>query len=79
MVATILLAEYYGRRYLGSIYGLNRAVRAGGFALGPLISGVVFDLSGTYTGAFISFIFLAIGGAVLVAVARRPLMADNLQ
>ena len=79
MVATILLADYYGRRYLGSIYGLNRAVRAWGFALGPLISGVVFDITGTYDGAFISFIFLAIGGAVLVAAARPPLKAHNLQ
>ena len=72
-VGAILLANYFGRRYLGSIYGLNRAIQVGGFALGPLISGLAFDITGTYSSAFVSFLVLTIIGALLVAIARQPM------
>ena len=38
-VGAILLAEYFGRRNLGAIYGTNRAVLVSGFAIGPIIAG----------------------------------------
>ena len=48
---TVVLADYYGRQHLGSIYGVMRSVQVSGFALGPLVSGVTFDLVHSYHGA----------------------------
>jgi MFS family permease len=71
-LAPILWASYYGRRSLGSIYGLSRAAQVCGFALGPLVSGIVYDTTGSYRSAFIYFAFLAVGAAVIVLASRRP-------
>jgi OFA family oxalate/formate antiporter-like MFS transporter len=71
-LAPLLWASYYGRWTLGSIYGLSRAAQVTGFALGPLISGLVYDATGSYQRAFIYFAFLAAGSSLLVLTARRP-------
>jgi predicted MFS family arabinose efflux permease len=71
-LAPILWAHYYGRASLGSIYGLSRAAQVSGFALGPLVSGIVYDATGSYRSAFIYFAFLAVVAAVIVLASRRP-------
>jgi MFS family permease len=71
-LAPILWANYYGRASLGSIYGLSRAAQVSGFALGPLVSGIVYDATGSYRSAFIYFAFLAVVAAVIVLAFRRP-------
>jgi OFA family oxalate/formate antiporter-like MFS transporter len=71
-LAPILWASYYGRWTLGSIYGLSRAAQVTGFALGPLISGLVYDATGSYQEAFIYFAFLAAGASLLLMTVRRP-------
>lgn len=72
-MTSVLLADYYGRLHLGSIFGLSRSVQVAGFALGPLVSGTVFDLTQSYDGAFLSFLTLSLVGTVLVGLARPPL------
>ncbi|MBI3326237.1 MAG: MFS transporter [Nitrospinae bacterium] len=72
-LTTVLLANYYGRRQLGSIYGLTRSVQVAGFALGPLISGAAFDTSQSYRTAFVSFFALSILATGLIWLARQPL------
>ena len=71
-VTAVLLAQYYGSRHLGAIYGVNRAVQVLGFALGPIVAGLVYDASGSYRDAFASFLFITAASALLVAIARRP-------
>ena len=71
-LGTLILADYYGRRRIGTIFGLSRAVQVTGFAIGPLIAALAFDLTLSYSGAFTSFIVLVLVGAVLIAVARPP-------
>jgi MFS family permease len=68
----VLLAEYYGRLHLGAIYGLHRALTVVGFALGPLISGITFDMTRSYRGAFVAFLCLSLVGTVLIGLARPP-------
>ena len=68
----VLLAEYYGRLHLGAIYGLLRALQVAGFALGPLVSGVPFDMTQSYRGAFIAFLGLSLVGTGLIGLARPP-------
>ena len=71
-LTTVLLAEYYGRQHFGAIYGLLRAVQVVGFALGPLVSGLVFDVTRSYDGAFQAFLGLSLVGTVLVILAKAP-------
>jgi len=72
VLPTVLLANYYGRQHLGSIYGLLRAVQVAGFALGPLVSGITFDVTRNYHTAFAAFLALSVLGTVLVPLARQP-------
>jgi MFS family permease len=48
-------ADYYGRRHLGAIRGLTLPVQVGGQALGPVLSGFIFDATGSYRAAFFLF------------------------
>jgi MFS family permease len=72
LLTAILLADYYGRQHLGAIYGLLRAVQVTGFALGPLITGVTFDITQSYHGAFVTFLGLSFVGTALIGLARPP-------
>ena len=69
---TVLVAFFYGRAWLGSISGVVNVVRGLGLALGPMVAGAFFDLTGRYEPAFVTFIGLSIAGAALMAAARRP-------
>jgi OFA family oxalate/formate antiporter-like MFS transporter len=77
-VTAVLLADYYGRQSLGSIYGLLRAVQVAGFALGPLLSGAAYDLTQQYSGAFAVFLMLSIVGTVLIVFATPPLYVRQI-
>ena len=76
IVGAIILADYFGRRHLGSIYGLSRGVRVAGFALGPLVSGAVYDVDQSYGVAFLAFIFVTVLAALLAAAASRPFVRE---
>lgn len=71
-LAPLLWAGYYGRSSLGSIYGLSRAAQVLGFAVGPLVSGIVYDATGSYQQAFVYFAVLAAVSSVLIMAARAP-------
>ncbi len=71
-LAPLLWASFYGRSSLGSIYGISRASQVFGFAAGALISGVVYDTTGSYRDAFAFFGFIAMVSSLLVLVTRPP-------
>ena len=73
VLAPILMASYYGRSSMGSIFGITRAGQVIGFALGALISGVVYDSTGSYQDAFILFVIIAVASSLFILLARRPL------
>ena len=70
-LAPLMWASYYGRRSLGGIFGMSRAAQVFGFAVGPLVSAVVFDGTGSYRGAFIALAAVSILASLLLAMARR--------
>ena len=72
VLAPILLASYYGRWVLGSIYGIVRSAQVIGFAIGTLLSGLVYDATGSYQHAFESFLIIAIASSTLMVLAQRP-------
>ena len=69
---TVLVASFYGRSWLGSISGVVNVVSGLGLALGPMVAGAFFDLTGRYEPAFVTFTGISIAGAALMAAARRP-------
>jgi predicted MFS family arabinose efflux permease len=54
------------------MYGRPWAAQVVGFALGALISGVVYDSTGSYRDAFTLFLVIAVAGSLLVIIAKRP-------
>jgi MFS family permease len=72
VLAPTLLASYYGRWSLGSLHGVSRAFQVTGFALGPLLAGLVYDATGSYRSAFVYFALVAVASALLMFLSRRP-------
>ena len=74
LLTPLLWAHVYGRNSLGSIFGISRAAQVAGFAVGPLISGIVYDNTDSYQPAFWYFASLAVLSTCLILMARptRP-------
>jgi MFS family permease len=65
-------ADYYGRRHLGAIRGLTLPVQVGGQALGPVLSGFIFDATGSYRPAFFLFAAVTILVSLTVLAGTPP-------
>ena len=65
-------ADYYGRVNLGAIRGLTLPAQIGGQAIGPVVSGFMFDASGGYLAPFIIFGSAVALSALLVLAAVPP-------
>jgi MFS family permease len=67
----LLMLESLGVKRLGSLMGLSGVFSTLGFAAGPIVTGRIFDLTGSYTGAL--WMFAVVSGVCVVAVlACRP-------
>ena len=71
-VPPVAYADYFGRRSLGAIRGVTEPFASLGQAIGALVSGVIFDLTGRYFVAFIVFAVLGALTAVVTLMARPP-------
>ena len=65
-LAPLMWVAGYGRESLGAFHGVGRAAQVMGFAVGPLASGIAYDVTGGYREAF-----LAMAGITLVATGTR--------
>ena len=65
-------ADYYGRVHLGAIRGLTLPAQIGGQAIGPVVSGFMFDASGGYLAPFVIFGSAVALVALLVLAAVPP-------
>jgi MFS family permease len=74
MVASnqVVFADYFGRESLGAIRGAAIPAQLGLNALGPIIAGGAYDLTGSYMAAFVPFTVLYIVAALGLVVARKP-------
>jgi MFS family permease len=67
-----LLADRFGRHLLGAAYGMLTFLCAGiGGGIGPVITGYVYDLTGSYTSAWLLNLAALVIAAVLI-LALRP-------
>ena len=67
-----LIAEYFGRRSYATIQGFRSSVQMVGIIVGPVVSGYVFDTTGSYTIAFLGFAGASVVSMVLVLMAKPP-------
>jgi sugar phosphate permease len=74
MVASnqIVYVEYFGRESAGAIRGAALPAQLGMNALGPVIAGGAYDLTGSYMAAFIPFTLLYVIAALGLILAKRP-------
>jgi MFS transporter, OFA family, oxalate/formate antiporter len=70
-------ADYFGRANYGAIRGLALSVQVLAQATGPLISGALYDWSGTYALSLYSFAALAAVSILAALVARQPRSAPH--
>ena len=78
-VTSLAWADYFGRDAGASIRGVAAIFRFVASAGGPVIGGVLFDLTGDYVAAFAVYAAaFALGGAVALA-ARPPRASYNLR
>ena len=64
--------DYFGRRSYGSILGLSGMVQMAGSMMGPVYAAYVFDVTGSYRIAFLSFAALLVISAALFASLQKP-------
>ncbi|MDX2204098.1 MAG: MFS transporter [Hyphomicrobiaceae bacterium] len=78
MMHPLLLAERFGTRDYGRIYGLSQMMVVLGMAAGPALVGVLHDFAGGYRSAFLAI--AGVTGLSLVVLAwgiREPGVADR--
>jgi MFS family permease len=65
-------AEYFGRRAYATISGFSALLIMLGMTTGPMFSGIVRDVTGSYRVAFLTLAGIAVLGSVAALAARPP-------
>ncbi len=65
LLEPLLISRTFGARAFGSLLGALIAVETAGDFIGPILGGLIFDATGSYTTAFIVYI----AGFVIAAIA----------
>jgi sugar phosphate permease len=65
-------ADYFGRSAIGMILGLSFMIIVIGQVGGPMIAGIMADMTGNYRAGFTTLALLAGLGSIFFLVARRP-------
>jgi OFA family oxalate/formate antiporter-like MFS transporter len=68
----VVFADYFGRQALGAIRGSAAPIQMSLNAIGPLVAGAAFDLTGSYMAAFVPFTLSYVAAAAALAIARKP-------
>ena len=68
----VIYANYFGRLHLGAIRGFSSVFRWVTAASGPLIAGIMYDITGDYFRAYLIFLILLVIAAFLVLQATPP-------
>ncbi|MQF70170.1 MFS transporter [SAR202 cluster bacterium AD-804-J14_MRT_500m] len=72
VVPPVAAATYFGRRSLGAIRGITESFVSLGQAIGAVFSGVVYEVTGSYSAAFVCFFILGILTVFLILFIKPP-------
>ena len=67
-----IVGEYYGRKNFATIRGFMQFFQIPTTVVGPIYAGWIYDATGSYQFAFMSFIVALLVGTGLLLLARRP-------
>lgn len=67
-----LTGDFFGTRFVGAILGTLQVGYMGGAAIGPLLAGYIFDITGGYYTAFVIAAILAAIAFLLCLLLKRP-------
>jgi MFS family permease len=76
LLVSLSWAEYFGRGIQGRVRGLAAPFRIVSAAGGPILGGVLYDRTGSYTAAFLIFAAMFLLGGLLGFLARPPRPSD---
>ena len=68
----VAFANYFGRGSLGTIRGVTEPFTSLGQAIGAVLAGAVFDITGSYQIAFVSFAAIGLATIVLLLLTKPP-------
>jgi MFS family permease len=71
-----LMAEYFGLRSHGTLYGIHQFIGNIGGALGPFLAGYIFDTTGSYQWAFLICVILCLLG-LISTILLRPVLKSR--
>ncbi len=77
VVPPVAFANYFGLESLGAIRGITEPFSSMGQAIGAVLSGFIYDSTGSYQLAFISFTILACFTALALAMCTPPKHQPN--
>ena len=69
---SVALANYFGRAHFGAIRGMALPAQVGGQAVGPLLAGLLHDLTGSYASGLATFAALSLLAAAVAMATRAP-------
>ena len=72
IVSSVIYADYFGRRHLGSIAGLVTPIGVAGTAFGPLLFGVGRDVMGSYNTVLILSAIIPLLLGITALFLRKP-------
>jgi len=73
----LILANYYGRTFVGAIQGATMPFRLISTAGGPLFAGYIYDVTGSYNIAFSLFAGTYLLGALMILTAKPPIFKEK--
>ena len=71
-----LIADYFGRRAFATISGFRSTIQMVGIIIGPVVSGYMYDRTGSYESAFMAFSVASVVSLILVFFAYPPKRPD---
>ena len=74
-----LRADYFGIRNFATIMGFMRLIQAIGHVVGPLLAGVIYDLTNSYTIALIIFAGCVSLGTLTMFLSKKPSLSGVLK
>ncbi|NQS91946.1 MAG: MFS transporter, partial [Chloroflexi bacterium] len=72
LVGGTLIARYFGRKHLGKLRGSVLTAQVAASSLGPFITGVIYDLSGSFQISLWIFVGILIPAAIISLKAVQP-------
>lgn len=69
---SIIMGDYFGRRYFGTITGMNMMPSNIAMMVTPVVTGYWYDVTGSYRDAFTAFAGLAVLSAIAMLFCPKP-------